>query len=69
MTTRRITRINAGCRAAGITYSRFIEGLNAAGITLNRKVLADIAARDEAGFATIVEKARAALKTKTGAAS
>ena len=64
-----IVRINAGCRAAGITYSRFIEGLNAAGITLDRKVLADIAARDEAGFATLVDKARAALKTKTGAAA
>jgi len=64
-----IIRINAACRAAGITYSRFIEGINAAGITLDRKVMADIAARDEAGFATLVEKAQAALKTKTGAAS
>jgi large subunit ribosomal protein L20 len=64
-----IVRINAGCRAAGMSYSRFMEGLTASGIVLNRKVLADIAARDEAGFATLVEQAQAALKQKTGAAS
>lgn len=64
-----ITRVNAACRANGISYSRFIEGLAAAGIDLNRKVLADIAARDEAGFTAIVEKARAALKQKAGAAA
>ena len=64
-----IVRINAGCRAAGMSYSRFMEGLTASGIVLNRKVLADIAARDEAGFATLVEQSQAALKQKTGAAS
>jgi large subunit ribosomal protein L20 len=56
-----ITRINAGCRAAGISYSRFIDGLKKAGIDLNRKVLADIAANDEAGFRALVAKAQAAL--------
>lgn len=55
-----ITRINAGCRAAGISYSRFISGLKKAGIDLNRKVLAEIAAKDEAGFRALVEKAQAA---------
>jgi large subunit ribosomal protein L20 len=55
-----ITRINAGCRAAGISYSRFISGLKKAGIDLNRKVLADLAANDEAGFRALVAKAQAA---------
>lgn len=55
-----IIRINAGCRAAGISYSRFIGGLKKAGIDLNRKVLAEIAANDEAGFRALVDKARAA---------
>lgn len=64
-----ITRVNIACRANGITYSRFIEGLEAAGVLLNRKVLADIAARDAAGFTTLVEQARAALKQKAAAAS
>jgi large subunit ribosomal protein L20 len=56
-----ITRINAGCRAAGISYSRFISGLKKAGIDLNRKVLADIAANDEAGFRALVAKAQASI--------
>lgn len=56
-----IARINAGVRAAGLTYSRFIEGLKKANIDLDRKVLADIAATDEAAFAQIVEQAKAAL--------
>lgn len=62
-----IIRINAACRNAGITYSRFIEGLAAANIAVDRKVLSDIAVRDEAGFNAIVEKARAALKDKAAA--
>lgn len=62
-----IVRINAACRNAGISYSRFIEGLTAANIGVDRKVLADIAVRDEAGFNAIVEKARAALKDKASA--
>jgi large subunit ribosomal protein L20 len=53
-----IVRINAACKAAGISYSKFIGGLKNAGIDLNRKVLADIAANDEAGFRALVEKAR-----------
>jgi large subunit ribosomal protein L20 len=56
-----IVRINAACRTAGISYSRFIDGLNKAGVDLNRKMLAEIAASDEAGFRALVDKARAAL--------
>lgn len=56
-----ITRINAACRMQGITYSRFIEGMNKAGITVDRKMLADLAIRDAAAFAVVVEKAKAAL--------
>ncbi|HTU44771.1 MAG TPA: 50S ribosomal protein L20 [Bryobacteraceae bacterium] len=55
-----IVRINAACRGAEISYSRFINGLKRAGIELNRKVLADIAINDSAGFLTLVEKAKAA---------
>jgi large subunit ribosomal protein L20 len=62
-----IVRINAACRSAGISYSRFIEGLAAANIGTDRKVLADIAVNDAAGFNAIVEKARAALKDKAAA--
>jgi large subunit ribosomal protein L20 len=57
-------RINASARAAGITYSRFIEGLKAANCALNRKMLADLAARDAAAFGELVEMAQKALKTK-----
>ena len=56
-----ITRLNAAARERGITYSRFIEGLNKANIRLDRKILAEIAVSDPAGFDAIVEKARAAL--------
>ena len=56
-----IQRINAGVRELGLTYSVFIAGLKKAGIEMDRKVLADIAARDPAGFKAIVEKAQAAL--------
>jgi large subunit ribosomal protein L20 len=55
-----IVRINAGCRAAGISHSKFVSGLKRAGIDLNRKVLADIAVNDAAGFLSLVEKAKAA---------
>jgi large subunit ribosomal protein L20 len=61
-------RINAAARAAGITYSRFIEGLKAAQCSLDRKVIADLAATDTAAFATLVELAQGALKTKTAKA-
>ena len=57
-------RINAAARAAGITYSRFIEGLKAANCGLDRKVLADIAATDAPAFAELVTLAQNALKTK-----
>ena len=56
-----IARINAAARINGISYSRFINGLMKAGITLDRKVLADIAVHDAAGFAALAEKAKGAL--------
>lgn len=56
-----IARINAAARECGLSYSRFIDGLNKAGITLDRKVLADIAVFDKAAFAALAEKARASL--------
>lgn len=56
-----IIRIGAQCRTEGISYSKFMGGLHKAGIELNRKVLADIAARDEAAFRQLVEKAKAAI--------
>ncbi len=55
-----IARINAGARANGMSYSRFMNGLLKAGITLDRKVLADIAVHDAAGFAALVEQAKSA---------
>src|SRR6185369_2554798 len=58
------TRINAAARANGLTYSRFMEGLKAAGIGLDRKVLADIAIEDEATFKGLVAKASDALAAK-----
>ena len=56
-----IARINAAARINGISYSRFMNGLMKAGITLDRKVLADIAVHDAAGFAALAEKAKGAL--------
>ena len=53
-----IARINAAARLHGLTYSRFIHGLKAAGIELDRKVLADIAVNDEAGFGQLVTLAK-----------
>jgi large subunit ribosomal protein L20 len=55
-----IVRIGAACRAAGISYSRFMDGLKKSGIELNRKVLADMALNDAPAFGGLVEKARAA---------
>lgn len=55
-----IIRINASCKEAGISYSKFMGGLKAAGIELNRKVLADLALNDNAAFLQLVEKAKAA---------
>ncbi len=56
-----IARINAASRANGMSYSRFMNGLLKAGITLDRKVLADIAVHDAAGFTALTEKAKGAL--------
>jgi large subunit ribosomal protein L20 len=57
-----IVRINAACRINGMSYSTFINGLKLAGNPLDRKVLADIAANDAAGFAALTVQAKAALK-------
>ncbi len=56
-----ITRINAAARLNGITYNRFIQGLRAAGVEVDRKVLADLAVTDEKAFAALVEVAKAAV--------
>ena len=56
-----ITRISAACKLNGMNYSTFMNGVNKAGITLNRKMLSEIAIHDPAGFTAIVEKAKAAL--------
>src|SRR5579862_5793001 len=56
-----IQRINAAVREFGLTYSRFIDGLGKAGVTVDRKVLSDLAIREPAAFEAIVEKAKAAL--------
>jgi len=56
-----IARINAACRAQGITYSRFINGLDRAGVTLDRKVMADLAVNEPAAFTALVQQASQAL--------
>ena len=56
-----ITRISAQAKVNGMNYSTFMNGLKKAGIDLNRKMLAELAVSDKAGFAALVEKARAAL--------
>ena len=64
-----ITRINAAARQNGMTYNRFIQGLKLAGVTADRKVLAEMAFHDEAAFAALVEVARAAVAAEgTGGA-
>ncbi len=57
-----IQRINAAAREHGLTYGRFIDGLNKAGIEVDRKVLADLAVKDAAGFKALVTQAQAQLK-------
>jgi len=57
-----ITRINAACRAADISYSKFVHGLKVAGLDLNRNALADVAVHDEAAFRQLVDAAKAALE-------
>ncbi|MBE7503211.1 MAG: 50S ribosomal protein L20 [Verrucomicrobiales bacterium] len=61
-------RINAAVRAAGLTYSRFIEGLKAAQIGLDRQMLADLAATDTNAFGAVVQRVRDALAAKTASA-
>jgi len=60
-------RINAAARAAGLTYSRFMEGLRAARCAVDRKIIADLAAQDAAAFAHLVSMAKDALQAKAGA--
>jgi len=62
-----IQRISAAVRNEGMTYSRFVEGLKAANIDADRKILADLAVNDPAAFSAIVEAAKAALEQKTAA--
>lgn len=62
-------RINAAVRAHGITYSRFIEGLKAAGIEADRKILSDLAITDIAAFSTIVTRSKQALEAKSASAA
>ncbi|MBI5425979.1 MAG: 50S ribosomal protein L20 [Opitutae bacterium] len=63
-----IVRLNAACREAGISYSRFIEGLKAAGILLDRRQLSEIAIADAVAFKSLVVKAQDALKAKAAKA-
>lgn len=62
-----ISRINAGCRDNGISYSKFIDGLNKAGIEINRKMLSEIAINDPALFTDIVNTSKDALNGKVSA--
>ena len=62
-----IQRLNAAVRAQGLTYSRFAEGLKAANIGLDRKILSDLAITDEAAFKAIVEQVKTALENKSKA--
>ncbi|MFZ5851447.1 MAG: 50S ribosomal protein L20 [Actinomycetota bacterium] len=64
-----IQRINAAARANGLTYNRFVQGLKAAGVELDRKVLAEIAVSDPPAFARLVEAARTALPADRNAAA
>lgn len=64
-----IQRINAGARAHGMTYNRFIQGLKAAGVEVDRRMLAELAVNDEAAFAALVELSRANVPAQAGAAA
>jgi len=64
-----IQRINAAARANGLTYNRFVQGLKAAGVEVDRRVLADLAVTDAAAFAVLVEVARKALPETAAAAA
>jgi large subunit ribosomal protein L20 len=56
-----IIRLNAACRAEGLSYSRFIDGLAKAGIVMDRKALSNLAIQDQAAFKAVIEKAKASL--------
>jgi large subunit ribosomal protein L20 len=58
-----IARINAAARVNGLSYSRLMDGLNKAGVDIDRKILADLAYQDEAAFAALAEQAKSALAT------
>lgn len=58
-----IQRINAACRANGMSYSRFVAGLRAAGVEVDRKVLADLAVNEPEAFAALVDQAKAAVES------
>jgi len=58
-----IQRINAAARSHGLTYGRLIDGLNKSGVEIDRKMLADLAVRDEAAFKALVDQAAAAVKS------
>ena len=62
-----IQRINAACRAQGMTYNRFIQGIKAAGVEVDRKILADMAVNDPATFTAMVELAKANLPADVNA--
>lgn len=62
-----IQRINAGARANGLTYNRFIQGLGLAGVQVDRRILADLAISEPAAFAALVQTAKAALPADTSA--
>ena len=62
-----IQRINAAARANGMTYNRFMQGLKAAGVEVDRKILADLAVNDAPAFATLVELSRANVPAQAGA--
>jgi large subunit ribosomal protein L20 len=64
-----IQRINAASRANGLTYNRFVQGLKAAGVEVDRRVLADLAVTDAVAFAALVEVARVALPENVNAAA
>jgi large subunit ribosomal protein L20 len=64
-----IQRLNAAVREHGLTYSRFIDGLNKAGVELDRKALSEIAIHEPAAFAAYVDKAKAALPAETAQAA
>ena len=63
-----VTRINAAARANGVTYNRFIQGIKAAGVEVDRKILADLAVNDAAAFTALAELAKANVNTEAKSA-